>query len=142
MRRLSLFLFNQRGLAQVVFPFLFINCVSGVSAQTPIANLKQDFEVYSNLMKSQEFDTAMNYVVPEFFEITPRSTFVSLMKMTYQLASNMGIETRGYSIVAIDSIVQIDSQFYTILHHTNQMTIPYTEGEAGESAKAKAKQKG
>lgn len=67
----------------LILLLLVSNFTFGQSVEIYKENLKRDFIEYNELIIKQEFEKAMNFMLPEFFEIIPKSQMILLMKQVY-----------------------------------------------------------
>jgi hypothetical protein len=77
----------------------------------------------------------MNYVIPEFFEIIPKSQMIKLMEQTFNNPS-MEFELKNPKILSINDAQKIEEKFYSLLSYSNQMNMKIlNEGEETEDEK-------
>lgn len=59
------------------------NLTFGQTDENYKINLNNDFIEYNNLILKQDLEKAMDFVLPEFFEIIPRNQMILLLKQVY-----------------------------------------------------------
>ncbi|WP_299124029.1 hypothetical protein [uncultured Winogradskyella sp.] len=103
-----------------------------VEAQTDNKAIKTDFAVYLEAIKSKDFETSLDYLVEEVFDIIPRETMLVVMDQTF---NTEGIEfTFGdFNIDTIQKPIKIDSTSYVILNYTSNMSIRFVSAEDEEA---------
>ncbi|MDY0090743.1 MAG: hypothetical protein RBR78_10325 [Flavobacteriaceae bacterium] len=62
---------------------LISNLTFGQTDEKHKENLNKDFIEYNGLILNQDFEKAMNFMLPEFFEIIPKNQMILLMKQVY-----------------------------------------------------------
>ncbi|WP_111672077.1 hypothetical protein [Algoriphagus litoralis] len=67
----------------LILLLLVSNFTFGQSEKDYKENLNSDFHEYNELILKQEFDKALDFMLPEFFEIIPKSQMILLMKQVY-----------------------------------------------------------
>lgn len=65
------------------FLLLVSNSTFGQTDENYKENLNKDFIEYNDLILNQEFEKAMDFMLPEFFEIIPKNQMILLMKQVY-----------------------------------------------------------
>lgn len=67
----------------LILCLLVSNLTFGQKDETYKTNLNNDFVEYNDLMLKQDFEKAMDFMLPEFFEIIPKTQMIILMKQVY-----------------------------------------------------------
>lgn len=95
--------------------------------------IQSDFEDYLELIQSQQFDEAMDYMYPEFFEIMDRDMMVTLMEQTFN-SPELTISLSDPTIDSIGSVEYLDSMYFAPVNYTHVMTMKFNpeEGETEE----------
>jgi hypothetical protein len=120
---------------QIVFSFLFLIISSTGNAQDYKKTIEIEFTEYLNSIVNKNFAKSMNYVIPEFFEIIPKSQMIKLMEQTFNNPS-MEFELKNPKILSIDDAQKIEEKFYSLLSYSNQMNMKIlNEGEETEDEK-------
>jgi hypothetical protein len=120
---------------QIVFLFLFLIISSTGNAQDYKKTIEIEFTEYLNSIVNKNFAKSMNYVIPEFFEIIPKSQMIKLMEQTFNNPS-MEFELKNPKILSIDDAQKIEEKFYSLLSYSNQMNMKIlNEGEETEDEK-------
>jgi len=120
---------------QIIFSFLFLIISSTGNAQDYKKTIEIEFTEYLNSIVNKNFAKSMNYVIPEFFEIIPKSQMIKLMEQTFNNPS-MEFELKNPKILSIDDAQKIEEKFYSLLSYSNQMNMKIlNEGEETEDEK-------
>lgn len=98
--------------------------------------IQSDFEDYLELIQTQQFDKAMDYMYPEFFDIMNREMMVSLMEQTFN-TPELTISLSPPRIDSIGRVEYIDSLYFAPINYTHFMTMKFNpqEGETKEDIK-------
>ena len=98
--------------------------------------IQSDFEDYLELIQTQQFDKAMDYMYPEFFDIMNREMMVSLMEQTFN-TPELTISLSPPRIDSIGRVEYIDSLYFAPINYTHFMTMKFNpqEGETEEDIK-------
>lgn len=91
-------------------------------AQDYKKEIETEFMEYVNLLVDMEFEKSMDYILPEFFEIIPKSQMIVLMEQTFNNPS-IEIELKNPRIIKTDDSQKIDGKYYSLLTYSNQMNI-------------------
>ena len=120
---------------QIIFSFLFLIISSTGNAQDYKKTIEIEFNEYLNSIVNKNFAKSMNYVIPEFFEIIPKSQMIKLMEQTFNNPS-MEFELKNPKILSINDAQKIEEKFYSLLSYSNQMNMKIlNEGEETEDEK-------
>jgi len=95
--------------------------------------IQKDFEDYLELIQSQQFDEAMDYMYPEFFDLMSREMMVTLMEQTFN-SPELTISLSAPTIDSIGSVEYLDSMYFAPVNYTHFMTMKFNpeEGETEE----------
>ncbi|AQS93137.1 hypothetical protein BXQ17_03170 [Polaribacter sp. BM10] len=93
--------------------------------------LKKEFNDYLSTIVNMEFEKSMEYIVPEFFEIIPKSQMIKVMKMTFN-NPDMEFEIKNPKILKVNDKKEIEKKYYSLLTYSNQMNMKI-KGEEGET---------
>lgn len=117
----------------LVFLIVLISLINSFSQQEEI---QSDFEDYLELIQTQQFDKAMDYMYPEFFDIMKRDMMVSLMEQTFN-TPELTISLSPPRIDSIGRVEYIDSLYFAPINYTHFMTMKFNpqEGETEEDIK-------
>ncbi|MBN7812978.1 hypothetical protein J0A68_18625 [Algoriphagus sp. H41] len=94
-------------------------------------NLQKSFLAYNKLIIDQEFEKSLDYMLPEFFEIVPRSQMVTLMNQIYQnpdLDFEMGEPTIG----EVGDIRQIEGKYYSEISYSYDIKMRFNNMEKSD----------
>ena len=67
----------------LILLLLVSNLTFGQTDENYKENLNKDFIEYNDLILNQDFEKAMDFMLPEFFEIIPKNQMILLMKQVY-----------------------------------------------------------
>ena len=95
--------------------------------------IRTDFSSYLNLIKDGEFDKAMDYLIPEFFEIVPRDQMIQVLEETFN-SPELEFELKDPKILNVGAAKKVEDKFYSKLKYSNRMDIKFKreEGETKE----------
>ena len=121
-------------LKQTLFTILFLTISAIGIAQDYKDELKKEFKDYLGTIVNMEFEKSMEYIIPEFFEIIPKSQMIKIMKQAF---NNPGIEIEiiNPKIIEVKDKKEIENKYYSLLTYSNQMNMKIevedeeTEGE-------------
>jgi hypothetical protein len=118
-------------LKQKLFTILFLTISTIGIAQDYKNELKKEFNDYLSTIVNMEFEKSMEYIVPEFFEIIPKSQMIKVMKQAF---NNPGIEIEitNPKIIEVKDKKGIENKYYSLLTYSNQMNMKI-DGEAEET---------
>ncbi|SFD43721.1 hypothetical protein [Algibacter pectinivorans] len=118
-------------LKQKLFTILFLTISTIGIAQDYKNELKKEFNDYLSTIVNMEFEKSMEYIVPEFFEIIPKSQMIKVMKQAF---NNPGVEIEitNPKIIGIKDKEEIESKYYSLLTYSNQMNMKI-DGESEET---------
>ena len=114
-----------------LFTILFLTISTIGIAQDYKNELKKEFNDYLSTIVNMEFEKSMEYIVPEFFEIIPKSQMIKAMKMTFN-NPNMEFEIKNPKILKVNDKKEIEKKYYSLLTYSNQMNMKI-KGEEGET---------
>ncbi len=118
---------------QSIILLLFLAFNSALFAQDNSESIKSDFANYLKAIKTQDFETSLDYLVEDVFEIIPKETMLTLMEQMFNVE---GVEfTFGdFVINEIKEPIVVDSTSYVILNYENEMSIKYTQQQEEETS--------
>lgn len=120
---------------QIIFSVLFLIISSTGNAQDYKKTIEIEFTEYLNSIVNKNFAKSMDYVIPEFFEIIPKSQMIKVMEQTFNNPS-MEFELKNPKIISINDAQKIEEKFYSLLSYSNQMNMKIrNEGEETEDEK-------
>ncbi|MBD10869.1 MAG: hypothetical protein CMO82_08120 [Winogradskyella sp.] len=121
---------------QSIILLLFLAFNSALFAQDNSEAIKSDFANYLKAIKTQDFETSLDYLVEDVFEIIPKETMLTLMEQMFNVE---GVEfTFGdFVINEIKEPIVVDSTSYVILNYENEMSIKYTQQQEETSEEDK-----
>ena len=120
---------------QIIFSVLFLIISSTGNAQDYKKTIEIEFTEYLNSIVNKNFAKSMDYVIPEFFEIIPKSQMIKVMEQTFNNPS-MEFELKNPKIISINDAQKIAEKFYSLLSYSNQMNMKIrNEGEETEDEK-------
>jgi hypothetical protein len=100
------------------------------------AEIKSEFIAYYDLIVNREFAKAMEYIVPEFFEIMPKEEMIGAMEQLFN-DPKFSFELRPPEIKEVTKVVKEEGKWYAKLRYSNWMNMKIA-GEANETADEKA----
>ena len=118
--------------------FLISNCGASKKVTTNSKSqevIRTDFTNYLDAIINREFSKAMDYVLPEFFEIFPKDQMIKAMEQTFE-TPGMTIELSDPKILNIGETSSIENSYYSKLKYSNTMRIKI-ESEDEETAEEK-----
>jgi hypothetical protein len=118
-------------LKQNLFTILFLTISTIGIAQDYKNELKKEFNDYLSTIVNMEFEKSMEYIIPEFFEIIPKSQMIKVMKQAFNNPS-MEIEITNPKIIEVKDKKEIENKYYSLLTYSNQMNMKI-EGEDEET---------
>ncbi|TMM29653.1 hypothetical protein FDT66_11100 [Polaribacter aestuariivivens] len=114
-----------------IFTILLLIVTSTAISQDYKNELKKEFNDYLSAIVNMEFEKSMNYIVPEFFDIIPKSQMIKVMEMTFN-NPDMEFEIKNPKIIKVNDKKQIESKYYSLLTYSNQLNLKI-KGEEGET---------
>lgn len=114
-----------------LFTILFLTISTIGIAQDYKNELKNEFNDYLSTIVNMEFEKSMEYIVPEFFEIIPKSQMIKVMTMTFN-NPDMEFEIKNPKILKVNDKKEIEKKYYSLLTYSNQMNMKI-KGEEGET---------
>ena len=114
-----------------LFTILFLTISTIGIAQNYKNELKKEFNDYLSTIVNMEFEKSMEYIVPEFFEIIPKSQMIKVMKMTFN-NPDMEFEIKNPKILKVNDKKEIEQKYYSLLTYSNQMNMKI-KGEEEET---------
>ncbi len=110
--------------------FLFLSFTAITWAQSPKETIKSDFTKYWELLKETEFDKALDYVLPEFFEIVPRDQMLTMLEQTLK-DPQVEIRFKEARVQDPQDVEEVEGRFYALFSYTSVMSMRLNvEGEA------------
>lgn len=109
---------------ETFFTFFFLITITCVNAQDYKKNIETEFTAYLTSIVDGDFSKSMNYIVPEFFDIIPKSQMIKLMEQTFNNPS-MEFEIKNPKIISIEDAQVIENKSYVFLVYSNQMNIRF-----------------
>ena len=91
-------------------------------------NIEVQFTEYLNSIVNMEFDKSVEYLVPEFFEIIPKSQMIKVMEQTFNNPS-MEIEIKNPKVLSINDSQKIEEKYYSLLTYSNQLNMKMSNDE-------------
>ncbi|TKC03574.1 hypothetical protein [Pedobacter cryotolerans] len=94
-------------------------------------NLNKDFIEYNDLILKQEFEKAMNFMLPKFFEIIPKNQMVLLMKQVY---NNPDLEFKADKPKDIEygKLKKIEENYYSKITYSYDIKMKFNNAEESE----------
>ncbi|WP_028377218.1 hypothetical protein [Leeuwenhoekiella sp. MAR_2009_132] len=124
--------------------FLLIACFLFASftihAQNYKSTIKSTFSEYLDAIVNSDFEKAMDYMLPEFFDIIPRAQLVSIMEQTFN-NPQMSFKIRNPEVLRVEDAQEIEDKFYAMLTYANDMDMQL-KGEENETEEQKAMRTG
>jgi hypothetical protein len=122
----------------------FLTLATWVTAQNESKNWDQpykneiakEFSAYTQAIVDRKFDVAAEYIHPDFFEILPKKSIISLMEMPYKMP-NIEIEIVDPKVLSVGDAEQVEDRYYAMITYSNLMKIKVGTDEP-ETAEEKA----
>ncbi|MES2448681.1 MAG: hypothetical protein V4546_15940 [Bacteroidota bacterium] len=94
-------------------------------------NLNKDFIEYNDLILKQEFEKAMNFMLPIFFEIIPKNQMILLMKQVY---NNPDLEFKADKPKDIEygKPKKIEENYYSKITYSYDIKMKFNNAEESE----------
>jgi len=131
-----------KSLSTLFGAFLFLifvsSCVTTKKASTIINKkntINSDFNGYIAAIMKKEFNKAMDYMIPEFFEIIPRSQMIDVIEQIFN-DPEIDFKIVEPNILDYRKIIKIENKYYTKLTYSNVLKMRFTPTEV-ESAEEK-----
>ncbi|WP_405330760.1 hypothetical protein [Leeuwenhoekiella sp. LLG6367-2.1] len=116
---------------------LFITATSiSAQAQEYKETIKTTFTEYLDALVNSDFDKAMDYMLPEFFELIPRAELIMVMEKTFN-NPQMSFKISNPKVLQVDDAQVIEGKSYASLVYSNDMQIKI-KGEEDETEERKA----
>jgi hypothetical protein len=107
---------------------LLIVLISSINSFSQQEEIQSDFEDYLELIQSQQFEKAMDYMYPEFFELMSKEMMVSLMEQTFN-TPELTISLSDPTIDSVGVVEYLDSMYFAPVNYTHIMTMKFNQGE-------------
>ncbi len=113
-----------------LFTFLVLisNLTFGQNNDQYEENLNIDFLTYNTLILNQEFEKAMEYMLPDFFDIIPRSQLISLMNQIYN-DPEIEFEANPPQDIVYSEPKRIEGKYYSEIKYSNDFQIKFTTND-------------
>ncbi len=86
--------------------------------------IEAEFTDYLNTIVNMEFEKSVEYIVPEFFDVVPKSQVIMMMQQGVK-SKLMETEILNPQILKIDNAVKIDGKYYVLLTYSSEMKIRF-----------------
>ncbi len=120
----------------VLLTIVFAGCTAtkNTTIQKDTNNsIQQDFSNYLEKIASKDFTAAMEYLVPEFFEIFPKQEMINIMEETFNNPL-MEFNIKNPKILDVAKTVEEGEKFYSKLSYTQEMEMKMGDDETESEA--------
>lgn len=122
----------------VLFLLFFTSCFTSRNSKLQSGaqdEIRTDFIEYYDLIIQHKFADAMEFIVPEFFNIFPKDELIQMME---QLFNNpmFNFQLKKPEINEVGKIIKEGGQYYAVLKYSNWMNM-HVAGEDNESESEK-----
>lgn len=115
---------------KTLLTLFFLTLTTWVTAQSESKNWDQpykneiakEFSAYTQAIVDRKFDVAAEYIHPDFFEIIPKKSIISLMEMPYKMP-NIEIEIVDPEVLSVEDAELIQGRYYSMITYSNLMNI-------------------
>ena len=116
-----------------IFTLIILSCktTKTVSNQVYKENIKTAFVEYNNHILNMEFEKSMEYMLPEFFEIIPKSQMVLLMKQTFN-NPEMEFKMDKPKDIIIGNAKKINEKYYSLINYTYDIKMKFNNNDETE----------
>lgn len=97
----------------------------GACSQDHKQEIETEFTAYLTSLEKGEFEESLNYLVPEFFEIVPRSQLLEVMEQTFH-NPDFVFEIKNPKILSVGEVRAINDKHYALLTYSNQLNMRFT----------------
>ncbi|RZK10459.1 MAG: hypothetical protein EOO46_10675 [Flavobacterium sp.] len=73
-------------------------------------------------IETRNFEKSTDYILPEFFDIIPKSQLVKMMEMTFNNPS-MVFELKNPKVLSVEDAKKVQEKYYSLLTYSNQMNV-------------------
>ncbi|WP_224488749.1 hypothetical protein [Robertkochia flava] len=107
---------------------LFIILFTSLTVVAQQKDVKQqianEFTEYQEAISDKDFEKALDYIVPGFFEIYPKADLLKLMEQSFN-NPDITFEITNLKIENIEAPEHIDEKHYALLTYSNQMNMKF-----------------
>ncbi|AUS05352.1 hypothetical protein [Pseudotamlana carrageenivorans] len=96
-----------------------------VTAPQEYESIKKEFKKYTDHIAAKDFEASMEYLLPEFFDIFPRSHVVKIMEESFD-APEAEIDFKKFRILNIDEPRKVKGKYYASMRYMTVMTMKPT----------------
>lgn len=94
-------------------------------------SIKSDFISYLDAIISKDFDKSMDYIIPEFFDLIPKSMMIDIMEETFN-NPEMEFDLKEPKIMYLGKIKNVEGRYYSKLKYSNLMDVKFIDDEEEE----------
>lgn len=94
-------------------------------------NINKAFVEYNNHILNQEFEKSMEFMLPEFFEIIPKSQMILLMKQTYN-NPDIEFEMDKPKDILIGDVKKIEGKYYSKINYSFNIKMKFNNTEKSD----------
>lgn len=115
----------------LILLLLVSNFTFGQSEKDYKENLNSDFIEYNELILKQEFDKALDFMLPEFFEIIPKSQMILLMKQVYN-NPDLEFEAEKPKDIEYGEPKKIEAKYYSEITYSYDIKMKFNTIEESD----------
>lgn len=108
--------------------FFLLNSLLIVSQNNYKNEIKSDFLKYNSLIVQKKFSQAMDYVLPDFFEIFPKNQMIKIMETTFN-SPDLTFELETPIIESIEDKIKVEDRYYSQIKYSNLMKLKISSNE-------------
>ncbi|MFC4815548.1 hypothetical protein [Flavobacterium sp. GCM10023249] len=99
--------------------FIFMMSLT-ITAQEYKKVIKNEFNEYMTFIEAKNFKKALDFVLPESFQIIPKAQLLKLLEQSYNDPSYK-IEFKNSTIFDIGDVQKFGKKYYSLLNYSTQM---------------------
>lgn len=107
-----------------LFILLLICTVALGQKQDVKQAIANEFTEYQQAIMAKDFEKVISYMVPEFFDIYPKTDYLKLMEQFYN-NPDIEFEISNLKIENIDTPEKIENKYYSLLTYSNEMNMKF-----------------
>lgn len=108
----------------LVLVFVAVGMIS--HAQEYKKTIETEFGDYINSIVNKDFEKSTNYMIPEFFDLIPKSQMIAVMEETFN-DPEIEIQIKNPKIIEIKDSKKIGNKHYALLSYSNVMTMKFID---------------
>lgn len=111
-----------------IITLVFICLWSIVEVNAQQKEIVKQFTQYTEALRQKDFDTSLDYMPEEFFDLIPKEQMVATMKSVFN-DPEMSLSFVDFKIDSVDSIRKIKGKNYALLKYSSTMTLKLNEAD-------------